>query len=87
MDAAPGYTFDGATYSFTVTTLTCERCSAHPTYVLSERRLGGQVFLCKRHLQPWLDERRWAVLRMAYPYASKAEADQLFPHVVEVIQQ
>lgn len=73
------------TYTFRVFEARCARCSSAPAHVAEEVPAGRLTLLCKEHLEPWLAERRWAVLRMAYPYATKAEAERLFPEVVRVI--
>lgn len=73
------------TYTFRVSQASCERCSSRPAHVVENLADGRLTLLCKKHLEPWLAERRWAVLRMAYPYATEAEAERLFPEVVRVI--
>lgn len=73
------------TYMFTVSPARCVRCSRAPAYTAEDRADGRLTLVCKEHLEPWLDERRWAVLRMSYPYATQAEAERLFPEVVRVV--
>lgn len=73
------------TYTFTVSPARCARCSSAPAYSAEDRGDGRLTLLCKEHLEPWLDERRWAVLRMSHPYATPAEAERLLPKVVRVI--
>ena len=72
-------------YTFSVSEARCARCSRPPAHVAEEVPAGRLTLLCKDHLEPWLGERRWAVLRMAYPYATEAEAERLLPEVVRVI--
>lgn len=73
------------TYSFRVAPANCERCVRPATDTVENLADGRLTLLCKEHLEPWLDERRWAVLRMAYPYATDTEAERLLPEVVRVI--
>jgi hypothetical protein len=58
-------------YTFAVSTAHCERCSRRPAYVVENRGDGRRTLLCKRHLEPWLEERRWAVVRMSAPIGSE----------------
>lgn len=72
-------------YAFRVSGASCERCSSAPAHVAENLADGRLTLLCTEHLEPWLDERRWAVLRMSYPYATEAEAERLLPEAVRVL--
>jgi len=61
-------------YNFIVMSARCERCSRRPAYVVEERSDGRRSFLCKTHLEPWIEERRWAVVRMGSPIGECPEA-------------
>lgn len=58
---------DEPVYVFHVLPAICEKCGNRAAYVVAEESSGRWTTLCKRHLEPWLQERRWAAVRMGSP--------------------
>lgn len=70
-------------YRFRVTPPRCERCAAPPAHRVQEPRQGWVVLLCEEHLEPWLEERRWAVVRMGAPLGWDASKEEWSAYYAE----